>query len=136
MKKDLKDYISRCPECQLNRSASRTHAPLPIRPVPPVALPFERWGIDFYGPMVETKSGSKYLITCIDYATRWVLAKPVREMTEAAVATFLYDLMMTYGAPFEIISDRGKSFLAEGISEFERENFNSTFSYNSIPSPD
>ncbi|KAH9244153.1 hypothetical protein BASA81_018457 [Batrachochytrium salamandrivorans] len=29
---------------------------------------------------------------------------------------------MTYGAPFEIISDRGKSFLAEGISEFEREN--------------
>ncbi|KAH9270158.1 hypothetical protein BASA83_007673 [Batrachochytrium salamandrivorans] len=122
MKKDLKDYISRCPECQLNRSASRTHAPLPIRPVPPVALPFERWGIDFYGPMVETKSGSKYLITCIDYATRWVLAKPVKEMTEAAVATFLYDLMMTYGAPFEIISDRGKSFLAEGISEFEREN--------------
>ncbi|KAH9272836.1 hypothetical protein BASA83_004722 [Batrachochytrium salamandrivorans] len=122
MKKDLKDYIARCPECQLNRSASRTHAPLPIRPVPPVALPFERWGIDFYGPMVETKNGSKYLITCIDYATRWVLAKPVREMTEAAVATFLYDLMMTYGAPFEIISDRGKSFLAEGISEFEREN--------------
>ncbi|KAH9263049.1 hypothetical protein BASA83_013625 [Batrachochytrium salamandrivorans] len=57
MKKDLKDYIARCPECQLNRSASRTHAPLPIRPVPPVALPFERWGIDFYGPMVETKSG-------------------------------------------------------------------------------
>ncbi|KAH9269389.1 hypothetical protein BASA83_008618 [Batrachochytrium salamandrivorans] len=103
MKKDLKDYISRCPECQLNRSASRNHAPLPIRPVPPVALPFERWGIDFYGPMVETKNG-------------------IREMTEAAVATFLYELMMTYGAPFEIISDRGKSFLAEGISEFEREN--------------
>ncbi|KAH9264604.1 hypothetical protein BASA83_011935 [Batrachochytrium salamandrivorans] len=34
------------------------HAPLPIRPVPPVALPFERWGIDFYGPMAETKSGN------------------------------------------------------------------------------
>ncbi|KAH9244489.1 hypothetical protein BASA81_018111 [Batrachochytrium salamandrivorans] len=94
----------------------------PIRPVPPVALPFERWGIDFYGPMVETKSGNKYLITCIDYATRWVLAKPVKDMTESAVAAFLYELMMTYGAPFEIISDRGKSFLAEGIDLFEREN--------------
>ncbi|KAH9275516.1 hypothetical protein BASA83_001797 [Batrachochytrium salamandrivorans] len=44
-------------------------------------LPFERWGIDFYGPMAETKSGNKYLITCIDYATRWVLAKPVKDMT-------------------------------------------------------
>ncbi|KAH9268204.1 hypothetical protein BASA84_000402 [Batrachochytrium salamandrivorans] len=93
-------------KCQLNQSASGIHAPLPIRPVPPVALPFERWGIDFYGPMAETKSGNRYLITCIDYATRWVLAKPVKEMTESAVAAFLYDLMMTYGAPFEIISDR------------------------------
>ncbi|KAH9271284.1 hypothetical protein BASA83_006610 [Batrachochytrium salamandrivorans] len=90
--------------------------------LPPVALPFERWGIDFYGPMAETKSGNKYLITCIDYATRWVLAKPVKEMTESAVSAFLYELMMTYGAPFEIISDRGKSFLAEGIDLFEREN--------------
>ncbi|KAH9247961.1 hypothetical protein BASA81_014421 [Batrachochytrium salamandrivorans] len=111
MKKDLKDYIARCPECQLDQSASGVHSPLPIRPVPPVALPFERWGIDFYGPMVETKSGNKYLITCIDYATRWVLAKPVKDMTESAVSAFLYELMMTYGAPFEIISDRGKSFL-------------------------
>ncbi|KAH9263206.1 hypothetical protein BASA83_013446 [Batrachochytrium salamandrivorans] len=122
MKKDLKDYIARCPECQLDQSASGVHSPLPIRPVPPVALPFERWGIDFYGPMVETKSGNKYLITCIDYATRWVLAKPVKDMTESAVSAFLYELMMTYGAPFEIISDRGKSFLAEGIDLFEREN--------------
>ncbi|KAH9251781.1 hypothetical protein BASA81_010351 [Batrachochytrium salamandrivorans] len=39
---------------QLNRSASRNHAPS-NQTVPPVALPFERWGIDFYGPMVETK---------------------------------------------------------------------------------
>ncbi|KAH9270587.1 hypothetical protein BASA83_007175 [Batrachochytrium salamandrivorans] len=87
--KDIKDFISRCPQCQLNQSASGIHSPLPIRPVPPVALPFERWGIDFYGPMAETKSGNRYLITCIDYATRWVLAKPVKEMTESAVAAFL-----------------------------------------------
>ncbi|KAH9267002.1 hypothetical protein BASA83_010196 [Batrachochytrium salamandrivorans] len=94
-----------------------------FRPVPPVALPFERWGIDFYGPMAETKSGNRYLITCIDYATRWVLAKPVKgDDRVCSSLPFLYDLMMTYGAPFEIISDRGKSFLAEGIDLFEREN--------------
>ncbi|KAH9275222.1 hypothetical protein BASA83_002453 [Batrachochytrium salamandrivorans] len=83
MKKDLKDFIARCPECQLDMSSSGIHAPLPIRPVPPVALPFERWGIDFYGPMAETKSGNNSV---------------------------------------RIISDRGKSFLAEGIDLFEREN--------------
>ncbi|KAH9265717.1 hypothetical protein BASA83_011011 [Batrachochytrium salamandrivorans] len=111
-------------------------SPLPIRPVPPVALPFERWGIDFYGPMAETKSGNRYLITCIDYATRWVLAKPVKEMTESAVAAFLYDLMMTYGAPFEIISDRGKSFLAEGIDLFERREQDSALGHDPLSSSD
>ncbi|KAH9265278.1 hypothetical protein BASA83_011177 [Batrachochytrium salamandrivorans] len=40
---------------------------------------------------------------------------------ESAVSAF-FTIMMTYGAPFEIISDRGKSFLAEGIDLFEREN--------------
>ncbi|KAH9249908.1 hypothetical protein BASA81_012281 [Batrachochytrium salamandrivorans] len=48
MKKDIKDFIARCPQCQLNQSALGIHAPLPIRPVPPVALPFERWGIDLF----------------------------------------------------------------------------------------
>ncbi|KAH9265261.1 hypothetical protein BASA84_001749 [Batrachochytrium salamandrivorans] len=98
-------------------------------------LPFERWGIDFYGPMAETKSGNKYLITCIDYATRWVLAKPVKDMTESAVAAFLTSLMMTYGAPFEIISDRGKSsWLKESTCLSAKTR--STLSNDSLPSSD
>ena len=122
MKSDVRDYIARCPQCQLNSSASGVHAPTPLRPITPTALPFERWGIDFVGRLPETKSGNKFIITAIDYATRWVVAKPIRNMNESAVASFLYSLMMDYGTPYEIISDRGKSFLAEGIKEFENRN--------------
>ncbi|KAH9263244.1 hypothetical protein BASA83_013384 [Batrachochytrium salamandrivorans] len=86
--------------------------------------------------MAETKSGNKYLITCIDYATRWVLAKPVKDMTESAVSAFLYELMMTYGAPFEIISDRGKSFLAEGNRLVRTREQDSTLGNDPLPSTD
>ncbi|KAH9262528.1 hypothetical protein BASA83_013793 [Batrachochytrium salamandrivorans] len=120
MKKDLKDFIARCPECQLDRSSSGIHAPLPIRPVPPVLCPLSD-GDRFLWSYGETKSGNKYLITCIDYATRG-FGQAGQGHDESAVSAFLYELMMTYGAPFEIISDRGKSFLAEGIDLFEREN--------------
>jgi hypothetical protein len=42
-------------------------------------------------------------------------------MNADEVSKFLYeDILMNYGAPYEIITDRGKSFLAEGIVEFER----------------
>ncbi|KAH9268316.1 hypothetical protein BASA83_009478 [Batrachochytrium salamandrivorans] len=117
MKKDLKDYISRCPECQLNRSASRTHAPFQL----------DLFLLSHF-PLNAGES------TSMDQW--WKLRVALEEMTEAAVATFLYDLMMTYGAPFEIISDRGKSFLAEGISEFERENSIRHLATTPLPSPD
>ncbi|KAH9264601.1 hypothetical protein BASA83_011931 [Batrachochytrium salamandrivorans] len=44
MKKDLKDFIARCPECQLDRSSSGIHAPLPIRPVPQLLCPLSDGG--------------------------------------------------------------------------------------------
>ncbi|KAH9263130.1 hypothetical protein BASA83_013544 [Batrachochytrium salamandrivorans] len=79
MKKDSKDYISRCPECQLNRSASRTSRPrYQFDPVPQLHFPLNA------GESISMDQWWKQRVA--------------------------------------IISDRGKSFLAEGISEFEREN--------------
>jgi transposase InsO family protein len=120
MDADIRDFISRCPACQMNRSNSSEHSPTPIRPLPPAALPFERWGMDFVQNLTPTKSGNRHIITAIDYATRWVVAKAVPQMTEVVVAEFLYDLTMQYGAPCEIITDRGKSFLSEGVDEYKR----------------
>ncbi|KAH9244611.1 hypothetical protein BASA81_017979 [Batrachochytrium salamandrivorans] len=103
MKQDIKKYISECPECQLDQSASGRHAPTPIRPIPSVALPFERWGMDFVQDLPRTKSGNQHIITAIDYATRWVVAKAVPNRDSVTVASFLYELMMNYGSPFELL---------------------------------
>lgn len=119
---DLKEYISKCPVCQLNRklpSNIKKSLAQPIRPIPPVALPFERWGLDFIQNLQETKSGNKHIITAIDYATRWPIAKAVPQMTKEAVVTFIYEnIIINYGVPLEIITDRGKSFLAEAVEEY------------------
>jgi hypothetical protein len=90
-----------------------------IRPIPPVALPFERWGLDFIQNLPETKSGNKHIITAIDYATRWPIAKAVPNMTKEAVITFIYEnIIVNHGVPLEVITDRGKSFLAEAVDEY------------------
>ncbi|KAH9256184.1 hypothetical protein BASA81_005682 [Batrachochytrium salamandrivorans] len=119
MKQDLKDAIRRCPECQLDQSAAGSFASTPIRPIPSVAQPFERWGVDFIQDLPETKAGNRHIVTAIDYVTRWVVAKAVPNRDSATVASFLYDLMVSYGSPFEILTDRGSAFLSEGVKEFE-----------------
>ena len=114
----IRDYVSNCPRCHLARGQPVGSSY--VQPIPPVALPFERWGLDFMQNLPETVNGNKHIITCIDYATRWVVAQPVPEMTTEAVVRFLYkNILMCFGAPFEIITDRGKSFLAEAVQQFE-----------------
>ncbi|KAH6561475.1 hypothetical protein BASA62_009802 [Batrachochytrium salamandrivorans] len=88
LKQDLKDYLRRCPRCQLDQSSNSTYAATPIRPVPSVAIPFERWGLDFIQDLPETKSGNRHIITAIDYATRWVVAKAVPNRDAVTVASF------------------------------------------------
>lgn len=120
MDDEIKDYVSRCPKCQLDQSATGRHHKVPIKPIPPVALPFERWGVDAVTNLTETKNGNRNILTAIDYATRWVVAKAVPNINSATVAQFLYEILMNYGSPHEIITDRGSSFLSEGLKEFER----------------
>ncbi|KAH6581343.1 hypothetical protein BASA61_009122 [Batrachochytrium salamandrivorans] len=102
-----------------SQSSNSTYAATPIRPVPSVAIPFERWGLDFIQDLPETKSGNRHIITAIDYASRWVVAKAVPNRDAVTVASFLYDIMMDYGAPYEVFTDRGSAFIAEGFKVYE-----------------
>ncbi|KAH9244754.1 hypothetical protein BASA81_017811 [Batrachochytrium salamandrivorans] len=76
--------------------------------------------MDFVQDLPRTKSGNQHIITAIDYATRWVVAKAVPNRDSVTVASFLYELMMNYGSPFELFTDRGSSFISEGIREYEK----------------
>ncbi|KAH9244974.1 hypothetical protein BASA81_017581 [Batrachochytrium salamandrivorans] len=84
------------------------------------STPLERWGIDFVQDLPTTKSGNQHIVTAIDYATRWVVARAVPSRDSVTVANFIYELMMNYGSPFELFSDRGSSFISEGIREYEK----------------
>jgi hypothetical protein len=113
---DLRQFIRECSKCQLN--AQDRPVTVPVRPVPPSALPFDRWGLDFVQDLPETKNGNRHIITAIDYGTRWVVAKAVKSRTTAEMASFLYDLLMNYGAPYEIITDRASSLLSDTLREY------------------
>ena len=57
-----------------------------------------------------------HCITCIDYATRWVWAVPVKSMESKVVVWFIYHYIITFiGVPSELITDRGKNFLSDEV---------------------
>ena len=54
---------------------------------PQVALePFEKWGMDFVGPIDPPSGKKKYIIVCIYYLKKWAETKEVKVEIEEKVA--------------------------------------------------
>jgi hypothetical protein len=114
---DFKDFVGKCHVCQLNRS-DRTHPVAPLQPTPPTGIPFLRWGIDHIQSLPRSDSGNTDIITATCYTTRFLVAKAVPDRGAGHVAQFIFELMMKFGAPSEIVTDRGSAFNAAVLKDY------------------
>ena len=48
-------------------------------------------GIDLIGPLPLTAKGNKYIVTLLDYFSKWPEAAPLPNKTAIGVANFLYE---------------------------------------------
>lgn len=80
--------------------------------------PFEKWAINFEGSIKpQRKMGLCYIITTMDYLTRWAKAQPSKDYMTTMIAKFLFENMLTgFGCPKILMSDHETHFLNETIS--------------------
>ena len=79
---------------------------------------FQRWGLDFMGPIEPPARQTKncYIITVMDYITKWVEARALKDNTAKFTAKFLYEEIITnVGFPVELVSDKGEHFMNDII---------------------
>src|SRR6266508_2364766 len=111
---DCKEYVKTCRECQFQGSAKKNNELHPI----PVGGSWDRIGIDIVGPLPVTERGNRYIVTCIDYMTKWAEAKPLPDKSARQVAWFLYEeIIYRYGCPQIIQLDNGLEFVNEVVKE-------------------
>ena len=105
---DVKNFCSRCPNCQKAAKAGIQKAPL--QPMPVIGVPFQRVAFDLVGPLPRTTQGNKYLLTCMDYASKYPEAVPIRKVDAETVATAMIDIFSRLGLPEELLTDQGSVF--------------------------
>jgi len=68
---------------------------------PQVTLePFDKWGMDFIGPIDTPSRQKKYIIVCTDYLTKWVETKDINVATKEKVVDFLREnVFYKFGYP-------------------------------------
>ena len=114
VKSDVEEWLLACKECQMMKTDNLKHEPL--NPLPPVNA-FERWGIDLIGRLPTTNDGNRWIITAIDYAIKYPVARAVKEGTTSEIGKFIYEeILCRFGCPQEIVTDRRANFSAN-VSE-------------------
>jgi transposase InsO family protein len=87
---------------------------------------FDKWEIDYMGPInpPPKRTGERYIITVIEYLTRWAEAAPVTYCSAKTTAHFLFEQVITrFWCPRVLMRDQGTHFINNTIramlEEFE-----------------
>lgn len=113
----VKKFVQHCDLCQ--RYKVSTFSSGLLQPVP-VHAPFHTVGLDIIGPFKSSRR-YKYIIVAIDYLTKFVEAKPVRNIEATTVQNFIERrLILKHGCPTVIITDRGTQMMAKSTETFLR----------------
>lgn len=114
--KDSKYYVKRCDNCQkIGRPIISDEMPLNTQVL---IDPFEKWALDFLGPIKPPSNGKKYILAYIDYVTKWVEAKAVARAIEDTVVTFLFEeIFVKFGVPRQIVTDQGTQFTLKLVQD-------------------
>ena len=119
IKEDVQQTVATCHQCQTQLPQRPNQRWAESHPYPPHHAIFGRWHIDFIGRLPKSTQGNTYILVAVESVTRWVEAEATVDASATTVAKFIYNrILVNFGAPVEIVSDRGKSFLSTVVRNY------------------
>ena len=95
--------------------------PAPTSKMPVISEPFSRVATDIVGPFSPASNrGHKYILTLIDYATRYPEAVPGKNIDTITVAEALMEIFSRVVVTYEILSDNGSQFKSDLMTEIHK----------------
>lgn len=110
----VRQHVRACIECLVNKVPGGKKAGL-LHPIPVTRRPFERIHVDNLGPFLKSSRGYEYIMVCIDSFTRYVMLYPLKNIKGIATIKAMEDLVLRFGNPRVIVTDRRTCFTSKGF---------------------
>ena len=117
---DVSRYCRSCDICQKTVPKGKISR-IPLGQTPLIDTPFKRVAVDIVGP-IEPRSDdrNRYILTMVDYATRYPEAVPLKNIEAETVAEALVGMFSRVGIPEEMLTDCGSQFMSGVMREVSR----------------
>lgn len=113
-------FCRSCDICQRTTPKGRIQKAT-LEQMPLIDTPFKRVAVDLVGPITpRSKQGNKYILTLVDYATRYPEAKALPNIETETVAEALLEIYSRVGFPEEMLTDLGTQFTSDVMREVSR----------------
>ena len=90
----------------------------------PTSSPFACCAIDIVGPIGNkdsaTENGNRYIVTIIDWFSRWIEAFAVKDCTQECILEALNEFTSRHGIPRRLVSDQAKYFKSKLVHSYEK----------------
>ncbi|XP_006812686.1 uncharacterized protein LOC100374860 [Saccoglossus kowalevskii] len=120
MHEQIKRYCRSCDICQRTIPKGKI-GKVPLGTMPLIDVPFKRVAMDLVGPIKPaTTKGHQYILTVVDYATRYPEATPLKRISTEVVAEALFTIYCRVGFPEQVLTDQGTQFVSDVMREVSR----------------
>ena len=110
---DVEEYITNCRICQKNKFTG-PYVKAPFQETDTQFHPWDKLYLDIVGPLPVTEEGHKYVLTCQDNLSKYLLAIPMMTQTaEEVVLNFMRHIVLQYGIPCSVVTDQGTQFMGD-----------------------
>ena len=117
---DVKRFCASCDLCQRTAPKGMVRK-VPLQNPPLIDTPFRRVAIDLIGPISPASgSGKKYILTMVDYASRYPEAVALKGVETERVAEALVAIFFRVGVPAEVLNVRGTQSTSAVLKEVSR----------------
>ena len=114
MRKDVAAYVRKCHVCLTSKP--QQNRPAGLMCGREVSRPWEVICVDLVGPLPKSRHGKLYILSVLDYFSKFVLLLPLRTAKSAQIAKLLEErVFCMFGVPHKIICDNGKQFVGREL---------------------
>jgi hypothetical protein len=111
MYRDFEDCITNCKTCKKNKFTV-PYFKSPFQETDIQFLPWDKIYLNNLGPLSRTEEGHKYILTCQDNLSKYIVAIPMIMQTAEEVALkFMRHVVLQYGIPGSLVTDQGTQFM-------------------------